>query len=62
MIRLILFSLICIAVFYVRYLFKYQLRRILQRADSTKVHLYTDIKKTKGTLVHDPYTGEYYVQ
>ncbi|WCR54711.1 MAG: hypothetical protein PG977_000104 [Bartonella clarridgeiae] len=59
MVRLILFSLICIIALYSYCLLKYYLQWIYRYIFRLKVKPYTNIK---GELVKDPCTGEYYVQ
>ncbi len=59
MIRIISFSLLCIIAFHIYCLWIKRLQRVLQGIDPAKSK--QNIGK-RGTLVKDPFTGEYYVR
>lgn len=59
MVRMIAFSLLCMAAFRIYYLMRKRLQKVLQGWGIKKAELSA---KKRGTLVKDSYTGEYYVR
>ncbi len=59
MVRMIAFSLLCIAAFHIYYLIRKRLQKMFWGGGVEEAKPST---KKRGRLVKDPYTGEYYVR